>query len=247
MRFLIDECLHESLVGVAHAHGFQASNVNHLGLSGKPDWVLAERIIKDEFTFVTNNRVDFLQVFGSIELHAGLFIIAPNVVPALQRALFRGRDTGFRQEGFGECRNRGKLGWRRSQVCRIPITQGVIRYANQDRLARATSVFARRLLLDRVLKIVVRDRRERPQSSSRAARRCSADSPSLTLASTHKAITGDSDKPCRLSSQTPHAEQPLYLAADCHPPLRGPLPCPALWSRCGPAWRATRPQVSQQR
>jgi predicted nuclease of predicted toxin-antitoxin system len=88
MRFLIDECLHESLVGVAHAHGFQASNVNHLGLSGKPDWVLAERIIKDEFTFVTNNRVDFLQLFGSMEVHAGLLIIVPNVVPALQRALF---------------------------------------------------------------------------------------------------------------------------------------------------------------
>jgi predicted nuclease of predicted toxin-antitoxin system len=44
MRFLIDECLHESLVGVAHAAGFEASHVNHLGLSGKPDWELAERI-----------------------------------------------------------------------------------------------------------------------------------------------------------------------------------------------------------
>jgi len=29
-------------------------------LSGKPDWELAERIVKDEFTFVTNNRVDFI-------------------------------------------------------------------------------------------------------------------------------------------------------------------------------------------
>jgi predicted nuclease of predicted toxin-antitoxin system len=54
MRFLIDECLHESLVGVAHVAGFEATHVNHLGLSGQPDWALAERIIKDEFTFVTN-------------------------------------------------------------------------------------------------------------------------------------------------------------------------------------------------
>jgi predicted nuclease of predicted toxin-antitoxin system len=88
MRFLIDECLHESLVGVAHSAGFEATHVNHLGLSGKPDWELADRIIKDEFTFVTNNRVDFIRLFGRIELHAGLIVIVPNVVPSVQRALF---------------------------------------------------------------------------------------------------------------------------------------------------------------
>jgi predicted nuclease of predicted toxin-antitoxin system len=88
MRFLIDECLHESLVGVAHRAGFDATHVNHLGLSGQPDWALAERIGKDEFTFVTNNRADFIQLFGGMELHAGLIILVPNVVPTLQRALF---------------------------------------------------------------------------------------------------------------------------------------------------------------
>lgn len=88
MRFLIDECLHESLVGVAHDAGFEATHVNHLGWSGKPDWELARRIAKDEFTFVTNNRVDFIQVFGRMELHAGLIIIVPNAVPVVQRALF---------------------------------------------------------------------------------------------------------------------------------------------------------------
>ena len=67
---------------------FEATHVNHLGLSGKPDWELAERIAKDEFTFVTNNRVDFIRLFGRMELHAGLIIIVPNAVPALQRALF---------------------------------------------------------------------------------------------------------------------------------------------------------------
>ena len=87
MRFLIDECLHESLVGVAHSAGFDAMHVNHLGLSGKPDWEIAERIVKDEFTFVTNNRVDFLQLFGKMDLHPGLIVLVPNVVPALQRAL----------------------------------------------------------------------------------------------------------------------------------------------------------------
>jgi hypothetical protein len=33
MRFLIDECLHESLVGVAHDAGFEATHINHLGFS----------------------------------------------------------------------------------------------------------------------------------------------------------------------------------------------------------------------
>jgi len=88
MRFLIDECLHESLVGVAHGADFGATHVNHLGLSGKPDWELAERVVDGEFTFVTNNRVDFIRLFGKMELHAGLIVIIPNVVPFVQRALF---------------------------------------------------------------------------------------------------------------------------------------------------------------
>lgn len=50
MRFLIDECLHESLCGVAHEAGYEATHVNHLGLSGKQDWELAERIGNDELT-----------------------------------------------------------------------------------------------------------------------------------------------------------------------------------------------------
>ena len=88
MRFLIDECLHESLVGVARGAGFEASHVNHLGLSGKKDWELARRIVADEFTFVTNNRVDFIRLFAKMDLHAGLIVIVPNAVPSLQRALF---------------------------------------------------------------------------------------------------------------------------------------------------------------
>ena len=76
------------LVGVAHGAGFEATHVNHLGLSGKPDWELAERIIQDEFTFVTNNRVDFIRLFAKMELHAGLVVIVPNLVPYIQRALF---------------------------------------------------------------------------------------------------------------------------------------------------------------
>ena len=49
---------------------------------------MAERITEDEFTFVTNNRVDFIQLFSRMELHAGLIVVVPNLAPALQRALF---------------------------------------------------------------------------------------------------------------------------------------------------------------
>ena len=99
MRFLIDECLHESLVTLAHAAGFEAAHVNHLGLNGKPDWALAERITKDEFTFVTNNRVDFIRLFRKMDLHPGLIVLVPNVVPALQRALISGRASVFQRKG----------------------------------------------------------------------------------------------------------------------------------------------------
>ena len=88
MRFLIDECLHQSLVEVAHTAGFDAAHVNHLGLNGQPDWSLAARIVRDELTFVTNNRIDFLKLFAKMELHPGLIVLVPNVGPSLQRALF---------------------------------------------------------------------------------------------------------------------------------------------------------------
>lgn len=40
MKFLIDECLHTSLVQVAHAAGYAADQVNFLGLGGLKDWQL---------------------------------------------------------------------------------------------------------------------------------------------------------------------------------------------------------------
>jgi len=89
MRFLIDECLHESLAELAHAAVLEATHVNRLGLSGCPDWMLAKQIVTDELTFVTNNRADFLQLFGKMDLHPGLIVLVPNVAPLLQRALFK--------------------------------------------------------------------------------------------------------------------------------------------------------------
>ncbi len=88
MKLLIDECLHTSLVELAHAAGHVADHVNYLALGGYKDWQLMAVIREQEYTFVTNNRVDFLKLHGNEPLHAGVIVIVPNVPPAGQKALF---------------------------------------------------------------------------------------------------------------------------------------------------------------
>lgn len=88
MKFLIDECLHTSLVTVAQGRGHEASHVNWLGLSGETDWGLIPKIIDEDFTFVTNNAADFRRLYANQKIHAGLVIIIPQVKPATQRQLF---------------------------------------------------------------------------------------------------------------------------------------------------------------
>lgn len=89
LKFLIDECLHTSLVQVAHASGYVADHVNYLSLGGLKDWQLLPVIREREYTFVTNNGADFLALFGKEPLHPGIIIIVPNVTPVLQRELFK--------------------------------------------------------------------------------------------------------------------------------------------------------------
>jgi predicted nuclease of predicted toxin-antitoxin system len=89
MKFLIDECLHTSLVAVAHDAGHVCGHVNFLGLGGHKDWQLMARIRMEDYTFVTNNRTDFTALYAKEELHPGLVIILPNVIPLRQRDLFR--------------------------------------------------------------------------------------------------------------------------------------------------------------
>lgn len=88
MKFLVDECLHTSLVAVAEARGHEARHVNWLGLSGETDWDLMPRILAEDFTFVTNNARDFRKLYAREEVHAGLLIIVPQVAPDKQRELF---------------------------------------------------------------------------------------------------------------------------------------------------------------
>ncbi len=46
-------------------------------------------ILEQDYTFVTNNRSDFLTLYRGAPLHAGLVVIVPNVRPLLQRELFQ--------------------------------------------------------------------------------------------------------------------------------------------------------------
>ncbi len=87
-KLLIDECLHTSLLELAHAAGHLADHVTYLGLGSSKDWELVKLIVEQDYTFVTNNRADFLSLYRRTPLHAGLMIIVPNVKPALQRQLF---------------------------------------------------------------------------------------------------------------------------------------------------------------
>ncbi len=88
-KFLIDECLHTSLADLAHDAGYAADHVIYLGLGGAKDWQLMDTIIESDYTFVTNNRSDFLALYNRAPVHAGLVIIVPNVTPLRQRELFQ--------------------------------------------------------------------------------------------------------------------------------------------------------------
>jgi predicted nuclease of predicted toxin-antitoxin system len=88
VKFLIDECLHTSLVEVAVGRGHEATHVNYRGLGGVQDWNLMAPIREGEFTFVTNNAKDFRRLYAREDIHAGLVILVPNVPPGEQRELF---------------------------------------------------------------------------------------------------------------------------------------------------------------
>jgi predicted nuclease of predicted toxin-antitoxin system len=88
VRFLIDECLHPSLVEVGHAAGYETHHVNYLGLASTRDHDLIPKIVDGDFVFVTHNAVDFRRLYRSQSLHAGLIILVPQSPPARQRALF---------------------------------------------------------------------------------------------------------------------------------------------------------------
>ena len=62
-KFLIDECLHTTLVKIAHDRQYETYHVVHLGMGGLKDHELMAKIRAGDFTFVTNNAVDFRRRF----------------------------------------------------------------------------------------------------------------------------------------------------------------------------------------
>jgi Domain of unknown function (DUF5615) len=58
-KILIDENLSPSLTADAQQKGFLCSHVNHLGKTGTKDWELKRVILEGDWTFVTNNSIDF--------------------------------------------------------------------------------------------------------------------------------------------------------------------------------------------
>jgi predicted nuclease of predicted toxin-antitoxin system len=88
IRFLIDECLTPELLAEAYARGFEAHHVNTLGLRKASDRALMVQIVGGGFTFVTNNRRDFLRLYHIIDVHAGLLVIVPSVAIDRQAELF---------------------------------------------------------------------------------------------------------------------------------------------------------------
>jgi len=82
------------------------THVNHLGLSGQPDWWLPDGSRKTIY-LRDNNRVDFIQLFGQNESASWPHRFGPNVVPALQRFFQPHFNTGA--ERLDQHAHRGEL------------------------------------------------------------------------------------------------------------------------------------------
>jgi Domain of unknown function (DUF5615) len=101
MKFLIDECLHTSLVQVAHAAGYVADHVNFLSLGGLKDWQLLPVIRERDFTFVTNNAPDFLALLGKEPFTQASSLSSPMSRPFFSESL-PGRPRPHRGTGFDQ-------------------------------------------------------------------------------------------------------------------------------------------------
>lgn len=100
MKFLIDECLSETLATIAIEAGHpESSHVVWIGKSGWQDWNLMRLILDEDWTFVTRNGYDFRGpmeapgargLYAQAEAHAGLVCLNHDVMlRATQQALFR--------------------------------------------------------------------------------------------------------------------------------------------------------------
>jgi len=84
LKFLVDECLSPQLTKLAHIRGHESSHVVWLGHAGRKDWELKLVILGGDWTFVTNNSIDFRGPatkpgsrgqYADVALHAGLICL----------------------------------------------------------------------------------------------------------------------------------------------------------------------------
>lgn len=87
-RFLIDENLSVALPAAAHACGFEAMHVVHLGLESERDWDLLAFVRDGDWVLVTNNAIEFQRRYARLALHAGVVFIRPSVRRDAQFELF---------------------------------------------------------------------------------------------------------------------------------------------------------------
>jgi predicted nuclease of predicted toxin-antitoxin system len=88
IQFRIDENLSPRLVETANAFGYNAYHVAHRGWSSLKDPQLLQRVLAEDLTVVSNNRIDFRPLLGRQEIHPGLVVILPNVRRERQVELF---------------------------------------------------------------------------------------------------------------------------------------------------------------
>lgn len=100
IRLLIDECLSPQLTAEAYARDMAAIHVRSLGLAGAKDHALLPVILDGDYSFVTNNRSDFLRLYKKLEVHAGLLIIVPAVSIVNQHRLLACALDAIVQRGF---------------------------------------------------------------------------------------------------------------------------------------------------
>jgi len=85
MKFLIDECLSPELARLARERGYgESTHIAWLGKSGWKDWSLKPVILDGDWTFVTQNAVDFRGPpaspgsegqYADVAIHAGLICL----------------------------------------------------------------------------------------------------------------------------------------------------------------------------
>ena len=87
-RFLVDENLSVLLPKTAHARGYEATHVNHLGLHQAKDWEILRAVGEGDWVLVTNNAIEFRGRYRQLTVHPGVIFIVPAVARLQQIELF---------------------------------------------------------------------------------------------------------------------------------------------------------------